>query len=90
MLFWLRIIFCSIQILDRNLLLDLNNTSGFLKTLENIGLCENEGLQQKNTELTTTEDKKFYENRSNSNILDDLTDFIDESFNNGYDYLDII
>ena len=90
MLFWLRIIFCSIQILDRNLLLDLNNTSGFLKTLANIGLCENEGLQQKNTELTTTEDKKFYENRSNSNILDDLTDFIDESFNNGYDYLDII
>ena len=43
MLFWLKTIFCSAQMLDVNLLLDLENTSNILKEL-----CENEETQQKN------------------------------------------
>ena len=39
-------------------------------------------------EPTKTEDKNFYENSSNSNILDDFTDFIEKCFDNGYNNVD--
>ena len=83
MLFWLKTIFCSAQMLDVNLLLDLENTSDILKKL-----CENEETQQKNQEPTKIGDKNFYESSSNSNILDDLTNFIDKCFDNGYNNVD--
>jgi len=83
MLFWLKTIFCSTQILDVNLLLDLENTSDILKKL-----CENEETQQKNQEPTKIGDKNFYESSSISNILDDFTDFIDKCFDNGYNNVD--
>ena len=88
MLFWLKTIFCSTQMLDVNLLSEIENTSDILKAFGKKELCENEETQQKNQELTKTGDKNFYENQSNSNLLDDLTNFIDESFNNGYNNVD--
>ena len=88
MLSWLQTIFCSTQILDINSLLDLENTLDFLKAFEKKELCENEEIEQKSQDLTKTKDKNFYENQSNSNLLDDLTNFIDECFNNGYNNVD--
>ena len=88
MLFWLKTIFCSTQMLDVNLLSEIENTSDILKAFGKKELCENEETQQKNQELTKTGDKNFYENQSNSNLLDDLKNFIDESFNNRYNNVD--
>ena len=84
MLFWLKTIFCSTQMLDVNLLSELENTSDILKEL-----CKNEEIKQKNHKLTKAEEEFFFENQSNSNILDDLINFIDESFDNKYKNVEI-
>ena len=89
MLLWLQTIFCSIGILDFDLFVDLENKSDYYtKELENKGLYVNEEIKQKNHELTKAEEEFFFENQSNSNILDDLTNFIDECFDNGYKNID--
>ena len=48
MLFWLKTIFCSTQMLDVYLFLNLENTSDILKAFRKIGICENDEIQQKN------------------------------------------
>ena len=89
MLLWLHTIFCSMGILDFDLFVDLENLSDcYIKELENKGLYVNEEIKQKNHELTKAEEELFFENQSNSNILDDLTNFIDECFDNGYKNID--
>ena len=89
MLLWLQTIFCSMGILDFDLFVDLENKSDYYtKELENKGLYVNEEIKQKNHELTKAEEEFFFENQSNSNILDDLTNFIDECFDNGYKNVD--
>ena len=47
MLYWLQTIFCSMQFLDFDLLVDLENTSEYSKVFENIEFCEKEDTQQK-------------------------------------------
>ena len=89
MLLWLQTIFCSMGILNFDLFVDLENKSDYYtKELENKGLYVNEEIKQKNHELTKAEEEFFFENQSNSNILDDLTNFIDECFDNGYKNID--
>ena len=48
MLFWLKTIFCSAQMLDVYLFLNLENTSDILKAFRKKGICENDEIQQKN------------------------------------------
>ncbi|EEQ81256.1 hypothetical protein NCER_102417 [Vairimorpha ceranae BRL01] len=51
MLFWLQEVFCSTQILDHNVPLDLRiNISSTSRAYENKGLCENVDIQQKSQE----------------------------------------
>ena len=96
MFFWFQIIFCSKQILDHNLMLEPEiNTSDSSRALENKGLSKNEEIQQKTQEMTKTENEFLEENRSDSNLLNDLTDFIEESLNSryknvGYDLCDFL
>ena len=89
MFFWFQIIFCSKQILDHNLMLEPEiNTSDSSRALENKGLSKNEEIQQKTQEMTKTENEFLDENRSDSNLLNDLTDFIEESLNSRYKNVD--
>jgi len=88
MLFWLQVVFSSTPILDFNFLVDLENSSNYLKAFENKGLCENEEIQQKTQEMTKTENKYLDKNQSDSNLLNDLTDFINESLNGMYKNVD--
>jgi len=89
MFFWFQIIFCSKQILDHNLMLEPEiNTSDSSRALENKGLSKNEEIQQKTQEMTKTENEFLEENRSDSNLLNDLTDFIEESLNSRYKNVD--
>ncbi|KKO74042.1 hypothetical protein AAJ76_1320007276 [Vairimorpha ceranae] len=88
MLFWFQIVFCSTQIFDFNCLVDLENSSNYLKTFKNKGLCENEEIQQKTQEMTKTVNKYLDENPFDSNFLNDLADFIEESLNSGYKNVD--
>ena len=82
MLYWLQTIFCSMQFLDFDLLVDLENTSKYSKVFEIKEYCEKEDTQQKIQERVYTEDKNFYEPPSNLNILNELACYIDESYNN--------
>ena len=77
MLYWLQTIFCSMQFLDFDLLVDLENTSEYTKVFENIEFCEKEDTQQKSQERVYTEDKNFYESPPNLNILNELECYID-------------
>ena len=88
MLFWLHVVFCSTPILDFNFLVDLENSSNYLKAFENKGLCENEEIQQKTQEMTKTVNKYLDENPFDSNLLNDLADFINESLNGMYKNVD--
>ncbi|KKO75897.1 hypothetical protein AAJ76_1000083480 [Vairimorpha ceranae] len=88
MLFWLQVVFCSTPILDFNFLVDLENSSNYLKAFENKGLCENVGIQRKFQEATKTVDKYLDENPVDSNLLNDLADFIEESLNGRYEDVD--
>ena len=40
MLYWFKIIFCYIQVIDFDLLIDLENTSYYLKAVEMAKVCE--------------------------------------------------
>ena len=88
MLFWLQVVFCSTPILDFNFLVDLENSSNYLKAFENKGLCENEEIQQKTQEMTKTVNKYLDENPFDSNLLNDLADFIEENLNSMYKNVD--
>ncbi|KKO73849.1 hypothetical protein AAJ76_2040001892 [Vairimorpha ceranae] len=88
MLFWLQVVFCSTPILDFNFLVDLENSSNYLKAFENKGLCENEEIQRKTQEMTKTENKYLDENPFDSNLLNDLADFIEENLNSMYKNVD--
>ena len=88
MLFWLQVVFCSTRILDFNFLVDLENSSNYLKAFENKGICENVGIQWKFQEATKTVDKYLDENPVDSNLLNDLADFIEESLNGRYEDVD--
>ena len=88
MLFWLQQVFCSTQILDQNLPLDLENLLNYIKAFENKGLCENEEIQRETQELTKTVDKYLDENPFDSNLLNDLADFIEENLNSMYKNVD--
>ena len=88
MLFWLHVVFCSTPILDFNFLVDLENSSNYLKAFENKGLCENEEIQRKTQEMTKTVNKYLDENPFDSNLLNDLADFIEESLNGRYEDVD--
>ena len=90
MLFWLQVVFSSTPILDFNFLVDLENSSNYLKAFENKGLCENEEIQQKTQEMTKTKDEYLDEDQSGFNLLNDLEDFIEESLNSGYKNLIMI
>ncbi|KKO74801.1 hypothetical protein AAJ76_440003756 [Vairimorpha ceranae] len=82
MLYWLQTIFCSMQFLDFDLLVDLENTSEYTKIFKITEFCEKEDTQQKIQEQVYTEDKNFYESPSNLNILNELACYIDEGYNN--------
>ena len=88
MLFWLHVVFCSTPILDFNFLVDLENSSNYLKAFENKGLCENEEMQQKSQETTEIEDEFADKNQFSYNLLTDCTDFIEESLNSSYKKVD--
>jgi len=88
MLFWFQIAFCSTQIFEFNYLVDLENSSNYLKAFENKGLCENEEIQRKTQEMTKTENKYLDENPFDSNLLNDLADFIEENLNSMYKNVD--
>ncbi|EEQ81582.1 hypothetical protein NCER_101933 [Vairimorpha ceranae BRL01] len=88
MLFWLQQVFCSTQILDQNLPLDLENLLNYIKAFENKGLCENEEIQRETQELTKTVDKYLDENPFDSNLLNDLADFIEEGLNSSFKNFD--
>ena len=88
MLFWLQVVFSSTPILDFNFLVDLENSSNYLKAFENKGLCENEEIQQKTQEMTKTKDEYLDEDQSGFNLLNDLTDFINETLNGMYKNVD--
>ncbi|EEQ81212.1 hypothetical protein NCER_102498 [Vairimorpha ceranae BRL01] len=88
MLFWFQIAFCSTQIFEFNYLVDLENSSNYLKAFENKGLCENEEIQRKTQEMTKTVNKYLDENPFDSNLLNDLADFINESLNGMYKNVD--
>ena len=88
MLFWLQVVFCSTPILDFNFLVDLENSSNYLKAFENKGLCENEEIQRKTQEMTKTVNKYLDENPFDSNLLNDLADFIEENLNSMYKNVD--
>ena len=77
MLYWLQTIFCSMQFLDFDLLVDLENTSEYSKVFENIEFCEKEDTKQKSQERVYIEDKNFYESSPNLNILNELACYID-------------
>ena len=88
MLFWLQVVFSSTPILDFNFLVDLENSSNYLKAFENKGLCENEEIQQKTQEMTKTENEYLDEDQSGFNLLNDLTGSIEQSLNSGYKNVD--
>ncbi|KKO74216.1 hypothetical protein AAJ76_980004563 [Vairimorpha ceranae] len=88
MLFWLQVVFCSTPILDFNFLVDLENSSNYLKAFENKELCENEEMQQKSQETTEIEDEFADKNQFSYNLLTDCTDFIEESLNSSYKKVD--
>ncbi|EEQ81156.1 hypothetical protein NCER_102611 [Vairimorpha ceranae BRL01] len=74
MLLWLQEVFCSTQILDQNLALDLRiNKPDNSRASENKELCEHERLQQKSQETTKTEDEYVNNNQFSSNLLTDCT-----------------
>ena len=74
MLFWLQEVFCSTQILDQNLPLDLRiNKADISRASENKELCEHETLRQRSQESTKTEDEYMNDNQFNSNLSTDCT-----------------
>jgi len=75
MQYWLQTIFCSTQILNFDCLDDLENTSNTLKA------CEKKEIYQKSQASTEIENKYLDENPPESILLNDLTNFINESLN---------
>ncbi|KKO73715.1 hypothetical protein AAJ76_281000521, partial [Vairimorpha ceranae] len=72
MLFWLQQVFCSTQILDQNLPLDLRINKSYISgASKNKELCEHERLQQKSQESTKTEDEYMNDIQFSSNLLTD-------------------
>ena len=72
MLFWLQQVFCSTQILDQNLPLDLRINKAYIsRASKNKELCEHETLQQRSQESTKTEDEYMNDIQFNSNLSTD-------------------
>ncbi|KKO75342.1 hypothetical protein AAJ76_2400050936 [Vairimorpha ceranae] len=80
MLYWLQTTFCSIQFLDFDLLVDLENASDYTKIFEIKEFCEDKDTQRKMRERIYTEDKNLYEPLSIFNILNESACFIDGSY----------
>ncbi|EEQ81385.1 hypothetical protein NCER_102198 [Vairimorpha ceranae BRL01] len=79
MLCWLQTIFCSIQIMDFDFLVNLENTSDYFKEFEKKKLFDNEKVQQNDQEQVEIEDKHCYENASDANKSNEVIDILDEN-----------